>query len=249
MRKSLGEKRKQISEDQIAEVTRLYADFTEGEQVKIFPNEAFGYLRVTVERPLKVTWTVNEMTLTALEKAKAWKTYAAEQTLTAQDLLGADGTAGSLWGKAWTSAKAFEADAKAVGVPAVVLKDLVKAAAQADPEGALVADRHGNPQPDADLRDNENVPLPAGSTPWEEDVTERLESAAYRAAIDDYVTAEVRPYVPDAWVDYDKTKVGYEVPLTRHFYRYVPPRPLAEIDAELRQLEAEVQVLLAEVAK
>ena len=70
-----------------------------------------------------------------------------------------------------------------------------------------------------------------------------------RAAIDDYVTAEVRPYVPDAWVDYDKTKVGYEVPLTRHFYRYVPPRPLAEIDAELRLLEAEVQVLLAEVAK
>lgn len=249
MRKSLGEKRKQISDDQIAEITRLYADFTEGDQVKIFPNEAFGYLRITVERPLKVTWRINEETLATLEKAKAWKTYAAVHTTTTQGLFGPDGTAGSMWGKTWTSAKALEADAMAAGVPSAVLKDLVKAAAQADPEGALVTDRHGNPQPDADLRDSENVPLPGGSTPWEADVTERLETAAYRAAIDDYVTAEVLPYVPDAWVDYEKTKVGYEVPLTRHFYRYVPPRPLAEIDAEIKSLEDEIQDLLREVTK
>ena len=249
MRKSLGEKRKQISDDQIAEITRLYADFTEGDQVKIFPNEAFGYMRITVERPLKVSWTINDSTLTALEKAKAWKTYAAEHAITAQELLGADGIAGSLWGRTWTSAKAFEADARGAGVPAALMKDLVKAAAQADPEGVLVTDRHGNPLPDADLRDNENVPLPAGSTPWDDDVTERLESAAYRAAIDDYVAAEVLPYVADAWVDYDKTKVGYEVPLTRHFYRYVPPRPLAEIDAEIKALETEIQELLSEVTQ
>ena len=249
MRKSLGEKRKQISDDQIAEITRLYADFTEGDQVKIFPNEAFGYMRITVERPLKVSWTINDSTLTALEKAKAWKTYAAEHAITAQELLGADGIAGSLWGRTWTSAKAFEADARGAGVPAALMKDLVKAAAQADPEGVLVTDRHGNPLPDADLRDNENVPLPAGSTPWDDDVTERLESAAYRAAIDDYVAAEVLPYVADAWVDYDKTKVGYEVPLTRHFYRYVPPRPLAEIDAEIKALETEIQELLREVTQ
>ena len=63
----------------------------------------------------------------------------------------------------------------------------------------------------------------------------------------DYVTAEVHPYVPDAWVDYDKTKVGYEVPLTRHFYVYVPPRPLEEIDAEIRTLDDEIQSLLRKV--
>ena len=63
------------------------------------------------------------------------------------------------------------------------------------------------------------------------------------------MTAEVHPYVPDAWVDHDKTKIGYEIPLTRHFYTYTPPRPLDEIDAEIKQLEAEIQGLLAEVTE
>jgi type I restriction enzyme M protein len=70
----------------------------------------------------------------------------------------------------------------------------------------------------------------------------------YRAAVDHYMRDEVLPYVPDAWVNHEKTKVSYEIPLTRHFYKYVPPRPLAEIDAEIQDLEAEIQRLLAEVA-
>ena len=70
----------------------------------------------------------------------------------------------------------------------------------------------------------------------------------YRTAIDDYIRDEVLPYVPDAWVDYDRTKIGYEIPLTRHFYKYVPPRPLEEIDAEIKALEEEIQRLLNEVA-
>ncbi len=61
---------------------------------------------------------------------------------------------------------------------------------------------------------------------WVEDLTERLASVEYRRAVEDYMAAEVLPYVPDAWVDHDKTKIGYEIPLTRHFYKYVPPRPL-----------------------
>jgi type I restriction enzyme M protein len=69
----------------------------------------------------------------------------------------------------------------------------------------------------------------------------------YRTAVDDYMAAEVLPYVPDAWVDYSKTRIGYEIPLTRQFYKYVPPRPLAEIDAEIKTLESEIQKLLGEV--
>jgi type I restriction enzyme M protein len=61
------------------------------------------------------------------------------------------------------------------------------------------------------------------------------------------MAAEVLPYVPDAWVDHSKTKIGYEIPLTRHFYRYVSLRPLAEIDAEINALEVEIQTLLSEV--
>jgi len=70
----------------------------------------------------------------------------------------------------------------------------------------------------------------------------------YRTAIDDYMRDEVLPYVPAAWVDYGRTKIGYEIPLTRHFYKYVPPRPLEEIDGEIKALEAEIQRLLSEVA-
>jgi type I restriction enzyme M protein len=81
------------------------------------------------------------------------------------------------------------------------------------------------------------------------DVAPRLRTIEYRSAIDDYMTAEVHPYVPDAWVDHEKTKVGYEIPLTRHFYKYVPPRPLEEIDAEIKQLETEIQALLREVTE
>jgi type I restriction enzyme M protein len=89
--------------------------------------------------------------------------------------------------------------------------------------------KNGTPEPDPDLRDYENVPL-------NED-------------IDAYFAREVTPHVPDAWIDRTKTKVGYEIPFTRHFYVYTPPRPLAEIDAELRDLESQIQKLLGEVTR
>ena len=93
------------------------------------------------------------------------------------------------------------------------------------------------------------MPLPSGPVVWAVDPTERLASLAYRRAVDRYMDSEVLPYVPDAWVHHDKTKIGYEIPLTRHFYKYVPPRPLTEIDAEIKALEAEIQELLREVTE
>jgi type I restriction enzyme M protein len=97
------------------------------------------------------------------------------------------------------------------------------------------------------LRDNENVPLPAVQLSYEQDPSERLATLEYRAPVEDYMETEVLPHVPDAWVDHTKTKIGYEIPLTRHFYKYVPPRPLEEIDAELRALEYDIQALLGSV--
>lgn len=85
----------------------------------------------------------------------------------------------------------------------------------------------GRPQPDSSLRDTENVPL--------------------KDDIQAYFECEVLPHVPDAWIDHDKTKVGYEIPFNRHFYKYVPPRPLEEIDADLKKLSAEIMGLLQEV--
>jgi type I restriction enzyme M protein len=126
---------------------------------------------------------------------------------------------------------------------------ILDALAVRDPDAEPATDAKGNVLPDPDLRDNENVPLPPVPVTYEADPTARLQTIEYRTAIDDYLVAEVHPYVPDAWVDHTKTKIGYEIPLARHFYQYVPPRPLEEIDAEIKHLEGEIQDLLREVTE
>ncbi len=241
MRKSLGNKRKEIAPGQIDEVTRLYAEFTEGDRVKILPNEAFGYQRITVERPLRLRWEVTEDTAAQLATSKQWAKLSSDE----QRSLSA--TLASLAGVTTTERPAMAA--KLGRVPKGIEKHLWSALAVPDPDAPVVTDRQGNPEPDPDLRDNENVPLPAVPVTWAADPTERLETAEYRSAVEDYTAAEVLPYVPDAWVDHTKTRIGYEIPLTRHFYMYVPPRPLAEIDAEIKSLEAEIQELLREVTE
>jgi type I restriction enzyme M protein len=239
-RKALGEKRKQISDDQITQVTRLYADFTEGERVKIFSNEAFGYMRITVERPLRAEWRPTEFS-TKLAKSEAEKWMKDREAELA-------GALAKITGSLSSAKKAEAAIKKAVpGLTAKEVKALVNLVQVESDQ--IVVDAKGNSESDASLRDNENVPLPAVPVTWIDDVTARLETDEYRAGVDQYVTSEVLPYVEDAWVDYDKTKVGYEIPLTRHFYRYVPPRPLAEIDAEIKALEDEIRRLLDEATQ
>lgn len=105
--------------------------------------------------------------------------------------------------------------------------DLASMLSERNPEAEICRDRHGEPEPDPDLRDTERVPLT-------EDVAEWLER-------------EVLPHRPDAWVDEEKTRIGYEIPLTRHFYRYDPPRPLATIEEDIGALSAEIATLLDEV--
>ncbi|MFJ4425972.1 N-6 DNA methylase [Streptomyces galilaeus] len=237
MRKSLGDKRKALSKDHIATVVKLYgealavADDPEHplhSKVKVFANQDFGYQRITVERPLKLRFEVSEETLAALEASKviqklpqatvmfdAFESMEVRSWATKQEawvaLKDAVVAAGSTWP---TSAPFNRALRDAIGVR--------------DPDGEVQRVK-GQPEPDSELRDDENVPLG-------EDVEE-------------YLKREVHPYVPDAWIDLNKTRVGYEIPFTRHFYVHEPPRPLAEIDAELKSLEAEIQALLEEVTE
>ena len=244
MRKGLGQKRKEISAEQIAEVTRLYGAFEEGPRVKIFPNESFGFLRITVERPLQLRWEITDDTLAAVESDK--RVNRLDNPRRGALLEALTNSRGSQYATE-KSAKAAVTEAltpAASDTPAALVKALTGALAVRDPEAPVITDRAGNPKPDPDLRDNENVPLPEVSVAYEPDPTARLETIEYRTAIDDYLEAEVHPYVPDAWHDPAKTKIGYEIPLTRHFYTYIPPRPLNEIDAEIMELEAEIQELL-----
>ncbi|SBT40661.1 type I restriction-modification system subunit M [Micromonospora auratinigra] len=231
MRKSLGDKRKMLTDEHIADLTRAYvealsiADDPEHPQhakVKVFKTTDFGYQRITVERPLRLRFEVTEERVALLAEAKAVLKYAERESL----LAGAKSLIGT---SAGTRAE-FAMKLNGLGkLPAAVEKAVWEAFSVSDPEGEVQTDRKGNPLPDADLRDNENVPL-------DED-------------IHDYLKREVLPHVPDAWVDEVKTKIGYEIPFTRHFYVYTPPRPLAEIDAEIRALEAEIQAMLGEVAR
>jgi type I restriction enzyme M protein len=241
MRKSLGDKRKEISPEQIEEITRLYGEFTENERVKVFTNESFGYQRITVERPLRLRWSVPKDAVDVMSQEKVWGKLSEPQQADLARRLHA------LVGKDFPDKPAF---ARKLGpVPKVIEKVLWDALAVRDENAPVITNRRGEPEPDPDLRDNENVPLPSEAVVWGVDPTERLASPTYRSTVDRYMESEVLPYVPDAWVDYDKTKIGYEIPLTRHFYKYVPPRPLAEIDAEIKALEAEIQGLLREVTK
>ncbi len=156
MSRSLGNKRNEIGEEDIEEITKIYGNFRAGKYCKIFHNSDFGYSRVVVERPL------------------------------------------------------FE-------------------------NGEIVTDKKGNPKPDTSLRDYENIPLKKG----------KMESSP--KDIQEYVEKEVLPHVPDAWIDEKKTKVGYEINITKYFYEYKPLRPLEEIRADILALEKETEGLLSEV--
>jgi type I restriction enzyme M protein len=235
MRKSLGDKRKQVSAAQIEHITKLYmsalkvaADQAHANhaKVKVFKTTDFGYHRITVERPLKLRFEVTEDTLAAIESAKPLAKWEGRDALVEalRDVIG------TVW---WTKDEAHAellTAAMAGGAlwpsNAPYQKALWAAIGVADPDGEVQKDKNG-PLPDPDLRDYENVPL-----------AEDIQA---------YFAREVTPHVPDAWIDHDKTKVGYEIPFTRHFYVYTPPRPLAEIDAELRDLEQQIQKLLGEV--
>jgi len=223
MRKSLGDKRKTISEDQAKEIIELYAEFTEGEQVKIFPNEAFGFQRITVERPLQLRWEVTDETLAAVEAGKPVTALEPEARLKLLDALGR--FRGTVFA---TEAKARQAVVDVLyeaglSKPAQQ-KPVLAAFAVRDPEGPVITNRADEPEPDPDLRDNENVPLPSVRVHFEAAVTARLAATEYRKAVDSYVETEVRPWMPDAWVDHARTRIGYEIPLTRHFYRYTHRR-------------------------
>ncbi|MBC7077583.1 MAG: SAM-dependent DNA methyltransferase, partial [Synergistales bacterium] len=237
MRKSLGDKRKEIDDKQITQITRWYADALEiaaepdadtPPRVKVFPTTAFGYQRITVERPLRLRFEVTDDAVAALQTSKPFRALApdaGERLLEAMESLrDADGATRAGFDRALTAA--LSEHGVTVGAP--LLKALWAAVSVPDPEGELQTDRKGNPLPDPDLRDNENVPLGEDT--------------------DEYLAREVLPHVPDAWIDHTKTKIGYEIPFTRHFYVYTPPRALAEIDLELKELETEIRRLLGEVA-
>jgi len=247
MQKSLGTKRHEISDDQRDAITRLYGESKEGEFVRIFDTSDFCYRRVTVERPLRLNFTVTEERISrikeksvfiALATSKKIKSSKEAEEETAKGIALQDAILSTLTElrneEIVKNREVFIELLKAtfkkakLAIPATLFKAILMALSERDSSADICSDSKGNPEPDPQLRDCENIP-------FKEDVNE-------------YVTREVLPHVPDAWVDHSKPKIGYEINFNRYFYKYVPLRPLDEIESELKRIENEIADSLREIA-
>jgi type I restriction enzyme M protein len=272
MEKSLGNKRRRIGDpsekekdpDHIGEITKIHGNFRDGETrtfteedpithqpvqrervvSKIFDNEDFGYRKITVERPLRLNFQASAERLARLEDESGFKNLATsskkdpaarEEEIAAGQQRQEEIRAflRTLGDTLWKDREAFlnhlRQSAKLAGLrlSASELKAVLAALGERDETAEICRDAQGNPEPDPELRDTETVPL--------------------KESIEAYFQREVLPHVPDAWIDETKTKVGYEIPLNRHFYRYEPPRPLEVIEQDIKALEEEIVRLLKEV--
>lgn len=282
MRKSLGHKRNELSNNHIDEITKLYAEFSQNAKSKvaidgkveelvcskIFDNRDFGYLKITVERPLRLNFQANRerierlqeqsafLNLTESKKRKNSEAALAEiaegKKLQRQIIAVLQSLDASIIYKNRDEFETILNKKLKLKLPASVKKALMQALSERDEDGDICLDNKGNPEPDSELRDTELVPLPANiPLPLPIDYSEKADNTELRKLVqkhcEDYLKREVLPHVPDAWIDHSKTKVGYEIPFNRHFYVYKPPRPLAEIEEEIKTLEAEIAELLKEI--
>lgn len=233
-RKSLGQKRKDIDEVAKQKIYRLYNDFTENEYSKIFNTTDFGYRQITIERPLRLNFQVSPERIEQVKETKAFlKAAADEQTRLLTVLENFPEKQLFTNREAFTTKFSDAVKGEKFAVP--LLKATKDALSERDESADICLDKDGNPEADNTLKDHENVPL--GTDIYE------------------YFECEVKPYVPDAWInesvvdhkDGEVGVVGYEIPFTRYFYQYEPPRPLEEIEQDIEEVENELHTLLKKI--
>ena len=266
MDKSLNNKRHRITKDQIERLTRIYGNYRDGEKAevvidkktgeteirtvcRIFDNHAFGFLKIVVERPLRLNFRTTPERVARLDTLNPDKHPVADL----KHVAGAMDAS-----RHYMNLAEFDADvvatARRLGIRLgkAARKTLWATIGDKDRKAETCIWTGNRPEPDADLRDTENVPLPDGTSlplpmtfgPDPKNKSNGDLVDLLTPAINAYMAAEVLPHVPDAWVDYKKTKIGYEIPFNRHFYVYKPPRDLEVIESEITTLESEIASLL-----
>lgn len=246
MRKSLGNKRKEISPEQIQEIKALYENFEENENCKIFDNKEFGYRKITIERPLKLSFKINEEAIEkvkettqfinlAVSKKKNEEVKAQEEALGREEqeklikmLENFDSDKEYLNREVFI--KELKGKAKEFGITlgAALLKSIWNAIGERKVNADVCKDSKGNIESDSTLKDTESIPL--------------------KEDINSYFEREVKPHVPDAYMDESTfNNIGYEIPFTRHFYKYEKLRPFAEIMKEVEELEGEIALEIRKV--
>ncbi len=265
MRKSLGDKRREIPLERAQDILKILADFKDGdtrpirkddkeEEVvvsKVFPTTHFGFRKITVERPLRLNFQASPERIGRLEDERAFQALAqSKKKGAAAAKEQAEGRAeqeairsllralpATLYKDRAEFEKVLEAAVQKVGLklPAPGANAILSALSERDETAEVCRDKQGNPEPDPELRDTESVPL--------------------SETVDAYFAREVKPHVPDAWIDTEKRDdkdgevgvVGYEINFNRYFYRYTPPRKLEDIEADIREIEKDIVRMLAEV--
>ena len=277
MRKSLGDKRREIPLEREQDILRIVEDFRDGDTRKvvndgteesvvvsrIFPTTHFGFRKITVDRPLRMAFQASPERIARLEDERGF------QALAQSKKKGVAGAKADAEGRAEQEAirklvralpnkpvndraefdRMLDAAAKKADIKlaAPVRKAILAAVSERDESAAICRDADGHPEPDPELRDTESVPLSPNDDPADKDGV----PASVRAFFD----REVKPHVPDAWIDTTKRDpkdgrvglVGYEINFNRYFYRYVAPRPLEAIESDIRAIEQDIMRMLAEV--
>jgi type I restriction enzyme M protein len=227
MGKSLGSKRRYMSDEDIASIVRIHGLAETGPHSKMLPNEAFGYRTIVVEQPLKLNFQVSPERLAALDEQSSLKKGEFDQASVRDALI--DVGVGLYKNRtAFTDAVSKALNASSIFLKPSQINAVVSALSERDYDADVCRDGKGNIEPDPELRDTENV--------------------AYNDDIQAYFEREVLAYVPDAWIDHGKTRLGYEVPFTRYFHTDERPRPLVEIDSDLKAITADIVAMLGDIS-
>ncbi len=249
MRKSLGNKRRTIPLEKAVEIVGILRSFEEGEYSKIFPTTQFGYRRITVERPLQLNFQASSERIERLSDERAFQKLA-ESKKRNPEVKAREEDLGrrqqekildmlqDLPDTLFKNRPDFEKTLKTalakhrLKLDASLKKAVLNALSERDGTADICLDKNGNPEPDPNLRDTENVPL--------------------SESVEDFFEREVKPHVPQAWIDESKRDakdgevgiVGYEINFNRYFYTYEPPRPLEEIEKDIKRVETEIMEML-----
>jgi len=240
MYESLGEKRYELSETHISEITEVFGDLEANGRSKVLNNEEFGYRRIVIDRPLRMSFQATKERIDTLDEERAFSNRDEEtQESVKEALMSLDSN------KIWMDRDEFidsvelSFNMNGIDVRQSVYNAIERALGERNQDAEIVTDSNGEPEHDTKLREHEKVSLT--EDPY------------------DYFEEEVEPYVENAWINesskyYDDKDgelgtVGYEIQFERHFHEYKPPRPTDEIDEDIRELEREISELTEEVLK
>ena len=279
LKKSLGDKRRDIPPENAADILALLRGFRDGEKrtvpdddgaedvavSRVFPSTRFGFRKITVERPLQLNFQASEERIARLDDQRAFANLAKSrkrgeagereilegQALQASIKAALETLPDTLYKARETFAADLDEAMKRAGIKlrAPLRKAILKSLSERDETAEICRDAKGEPEPDPELRDTERVPLPDGDDPVDDD--------GIPESVQEFFEREVVPHAPDAWIDTTKRDrrdghvglVGYEINFNRYFYRFKPPRPLEEIEADIGHIGAEIVEMLREVAR